>query len=241
MKLIIVSGSSRGIGFAISKRLVKDGYHVLGISREISPNFEELTSENNLKGKAEFYNFDLNNINDISKMANKIIKKYGEVFGLVNNAGIGLTGILATMHDTEISKVLRINLQSSILLAKYFCRPMIQKEEGRIINISSIIASTGFNGMAVYAASKSGLEGFSKSLSRELGKKNITVNCIAPGYLETEMTSNISQGHFNTIKKRAPLGLPEVDDIANAVSYFISDQSKKITGTVFTVDGGSSA
>ena len=241
MKLVIVSGSSRGIGFAVSKRLVNDGYHVLGLSRNISADFESLVAKKNLKGKAEFYNFDLNNTSEISSMANKVIKKYGEVFGLVNNAGIGLTGILATMHDSEISKLLRINLQSSILLSKYFCRPMIQKEEGRIINISSIIANTGFNGMAVYAASKAGLEGFSKSLSRELGKKNITVNCIAPGYLETEMTSGISLGHFNKIKKRAPLGLPQVDDIANATSYLLSDQSKKITGTVFTIDGGSSA
>ena len=145
------------------------------------------------------------------------------------------------MHATEISKVLRVNLESVILMTKYACRSMLMHSEGRIINISSIIASTGFNGLSVYAASKAGLEGFTRSLSRELGRTKITVNCIAPGYMETDMSAGLKADKLAAIRRRAPLGLPLVEDVAGSVSYLLSQDAKRITGTIITVDGGSTA
>ena len=145
------------------------------------------------------------------------------------------------MHATEISKTLRINLESAIVLTKYASRSMLINSVGRIVNISSIIATTGFNGLSVYAASKAGIEGFTRSLSRELGRSNITVNCVAPGYIETDMTSGMKGDKIDTIKRRSPLGLAHVEDVAGAVSYLLSKETERITGTIITVDGGSTA
>ena len=160
---------------------------------------------------------------------------------MVNNAGIAFDGVLATMHSTEISKTLRVNLESAIVLTKYASRSMLINSIGRIVNISSIIATTGFNGLSVYAASKAGIEGFTRSLSRELGRSNITVNCVAPGYIETDMTSGMKGDKIDTIRRRSPLGLAQVEDVAGAVSYLLSKETERITGTIITVDGGSTA
>ena len=192
-------------------------------------------------GKAHFISYDLEKLKEIPELVNEITRKYGNVYGLVNNAGIAFDGVLATMHGTEISKVLRINLESAIVVTKYACRSMLTSSEGRIINISSIIASTGFNGLSVYAASKAGLEGFMRSLSRELGRSKITVNCVAPGYMETDMTAEMKADKIDSVRRRSPLGLAHVEDVAGAVSYLLSKDAERITGTVITVDGGSTA
>jgi 3-oxoacyl-[acyl-carrier protein] reductase len=160
---------------------------------------------------------------------------------LVNNAGIGLDGVLATMHQTDIDRVVRTNLLAPIVLTKYIMRSMLSKSEGRIINISSIIASTGFHGLSVYAATKAGLEGFTRSLSREAGKRNVTVNCVAPGYIETEMTAGLQGEKLESVRRRAPLGLPHPEHVAAAVSYLLQPEACTVTGTVLTVDGGSTA
>ena len=149
--------------------------------------------------------------------------------------------VCATMHSTEISKILRVNLESPIVLTKYASRSMLINSVGRIVNISSIIAATGFNGLSVYAASKAGIEGFTRSLSRELGRSNITVNCVAPGYMETDMTSGMKGDKIDSIRRRSPLGLAHVEDIAGAVSYLLSKETERVTGTVIKVDGGSTA
>ena len=192
-------------------------------------------------GKVHFISCDLEKLKAIPELVNGITRKYGNIYGLVNNAGIAFDGVLATMHGTEISKILRINLESAIVVTKYACRSMLTNSEGRIINISSIIASTGFNGLSVYAASKAGLEGFMRSLSRELGRSKITVNCVAPGYMETDMTAGIKGDKIDSIRRRSPLGLAHVEDVAGAVSYLLSKDAERITGTVITVDGGSTA
>jgi len=240
MKTILLTGPARGLGLAISQRLVRDGYRIIGVGRKSTLDFKKLMSESST-GEAYFIAYDLENLQNISKLVSEITRKYGHLYGLVNNAGIGLDGVLATMHTTEISKVLRVNLESVILMTKYACRSMLMHSEGRIINISSIIASTGFNGLSVYAASKAGLEGFTRSLSRELGRTKITVNCIAPGYMETDMSAGLKADKLAAIRRRAPLGLPLVEDVAGSVSYLLSQDAKRITGTVITVDGGSTA
>jgi 3-oxoacyl-[acyl-carrier protein] reductase len=240
MKTVIVTGPARGLGYAVSKRLVNEGYQVIGIGRTMTPEYESLM-QNQQGGRAHFVSYDLNDLAGISTLVTGIVRQHGPIYGLVNNAGIGVDGVLATLHATDISRVLRVNLEAAILVTKFTCRSMLTQSEGRIISISSIIASTGFNGLSVYAATKAGLEGFTRSLARELGRAKITVNCVAPGYMETDMTIGLQGDKLASIRRRAPLGLPRVEDAAGAVAYLLSPDAERITGTVITVDGGSTA
>ena len=236
-KVVVVTGAGRGLGLAISQLLVSDGYYVVGVGRTESADFLTLPQESR-----QFVGFDLRNVGSIKVLASDIVERLGGApFALVNNSGIGNDGVLATQHEADISEVLTVNLEAPILLTKYFARQMLRKREGRIVNISSIIARTGFNGLAVYGASKAGLEGFTRSFSREVGKAGITVNCVAPGYMRTDMTRGLTGSKLESVERRAPLGLPEPGDAASAVVYLLSSGATKITGTVLTVDGGSTA
>lgn len=241
MKTVLITGVSRGLGLAIATRLLSDpeAYRIIGISRSLSPAYEKLLSSK--PTHAEFVPFDVGDLGGIPQLVTGLVSKYGAFWGLVNNAAIGVDGVLATMHRTDIEKVLAVNLTAPLILTKYVSRGMLSARQGRIVNISSIIASTGFHGLAAYAASKAGLEGMTRSLSRELGKRNITVNCVAPGYMETAMTEGIDVHQMASIRRRATLGLPEPADAAGAVAYLLSQEAARVTGTVLTVDGGSTA
>jgi 3-oxoacyl-[acyl-carrier protein] reductase len=239
MSTVVVSGVSRGLGLAIATRVAGDGFRVVGISRSKSEAYQDLMSR--LPGQVEFQPLDLSDIDTIAEVAREIIKKSGPIYGLVNNAGVGLDGVLATMRQADIDRVLRTNLLGPITLTKFIMRSMLLKGEGRIVNVSSIVASTGFHGLSVYSATKAGLEGFTRSLSREAGKRNITVNCVAPGYMETKMMAAVPREKLESIRRRAPLGLPRPEQVAAAVSYLLTPEAGTITGTVLTVDGGSSA
>lgn len=239
MKTVMVTGGTRGLGLAISKRLVASGFNVIVVGRHCSADCEDwlATTEN-----AQFELYDFSDIAGIHAFSQHISKKYGRLYGLVNNAALGLDGVLSTMHESDISKVLRVNVEAPILLTKYLLRPMLINREGRVINISSIIGSTGFKGLAVYGATKAAMNGFTKSLSREVGKAGITVNCVAPGYMSTDMTEGLQGEKLESIKRRSPMGeLAHVDDVASMVNYLMSDEAKMITGTVMTVDAGSTA
>ena len=238
MKTVLLTGPARGLGLAIAQRLAKDGYRVIGVGRTLTDEYAALMQACQ---DVHFAAYDLNDLDGIPKLVTSITREHGALYGLVNNAGIGLDGVLATQHGSEISQVMRVNLEAAILMTKYGCRSMLTKKQGRIINISSIIASTGFSGLAVYAASKAGLEGFTRSLSRELGRARITVNCVAPGYMETDMTARLEGEKLNSIRRRAPLGLPRAEDAAGAVAYLLSDDAGAVTGSIMTVDGGSTA
>ena len=239
-KLILVTGSTRGLGLAIVKNLLSSEYRVIATGRKIT---EEITILQKSFGSSLYFeSFDLSNTDDIKTFISLVVKKYGRLYGLINNAALGFDGVLATMHDSQISELLKVNVEASILLAKYACRGMLINQSGRIINISSIIANTGFNGLSVYAASKSALNGFSKSLSRELGKANVTVNCIAPGYMATEMTSDLQGEKLASIIRRSPMKkLATPNDVAHAVSYLLSDGASLVTGSTITIDAGSTA
>ena len=241
MKTVLVTGVSRGLGLAIATRLLDDRepYRVIGVSRTLSPAYEAVISK--AQGRAEFIEFDVSDLAGIPQLTADIVARHGPLWGLVNNAGIGMDGVLATMHRTDIEKVLAVNLTAPIILTKYVSRGMLSARQGRIVNISSIIASTGFHGLAAYAASKAGLEGMTRSLSRELGKRGITVNCVAPGYMETEMTMGLDVHQMASIRRRATLGLATPSDAAGAVAYLLSAEAARVTGTVMTVDGGSTA
>jgi 3-oxoacyl-[acyl-carrier protein] reductase len=239
MRTVVVTGVSRGLGLAIATRIAGDGYKVIGMSRDKSEAYQKLMAS--VPEQVEFQPLDLSDIDRIGDIARETIKRSGPIYGLVSNAGIGLDGVLATMLQTDIDRVFRTNLLGPIILTKHIMRSMLSKGEGRIVNVSSIVASTGFHGLSVYAATKAGLEGFTRSLSREAGKRNITVNCVAPGYMETEMMAGLQSEKLESVRRRAPLGLPHPEHVAGAISYLLKPEACTVTGTVLTVDGGSSA
>lgn len=237
---VIITGATRGLGLAMAERLLReDDYRVIAIGRRETPELAALLTAH--PDRLAFRSYDLADLDGIQALVTGITREFGALYGLVNNAAIGMDGVLATQHATDIARALRINLESPIILTKYACRSMLTKGCGRIVNVSSIIASTGFNGLSVYGATKAGLEGFTRSLSRELGRARITVNCLAPGYMETDMTAGLQGEKLNSIRRRAPLGLPRPEDVASAAVYLLSKEAEMMTGAVMTVDGGSTA
>jgi 3-oxoacyl-[acyl-carrier protein] reductase len=237
---VIVTGASRGLGLAICTQAAVHGYAVIGIARQLSAPFISLQQA--YPELVSFLAADLADLDKLSELCKQLIKQYGRPYALINNAAAGHDGVLATMPNSAIEHLMRLNIQAPILLSKYLVRSMLLNRNGRIINISSIIARTGFNGLSVYAASKAALEGFSHSLAREVGKAGITVNCVAPGYMQTDMTSSLQGDKLESVKRRSPLGkLTTVDDAASMVIYLLSDKASAITGAVMTVDAGSTA
>jgi 3-oxoacyl-[acyl-carrier protein] reductase len=178
----------------------------------------------------------------LHEFVRQVTTMHGPIYGLINNAALGYDGVLATMHESQIGEMLRVNVEAPILLAKYCSRSMLLQRKGRIVNVSSIIASTGFSGLSVYGASKSALSGLTRSLSRELGKAGITVNTLAPGYMATEMTVGLQGEKLEAIRRRSPLGrLATVEEAASAVAFLLSADASSITGATLTVDAGSTA
>lgn len=239
-KRVLITGASKGLGLAIASLLIREGYYVIATARSITPSLEQLTQE--FPDSISFEPFDMLKTLEIKNFCVDITQKHGRLYGLINNAAIGLDGLLATMHEKDINQLLTVNIEAPILLTKYMCRGMLLNQNGRIINISSIISQTGFNGLSVYAATKASLNGLTKSLARELGKANITVNAILPGYMSTNMTSNIDDFNLQKITRRSPLKkLAETEDVAEMVTLLLSSAGKSITGTEITIDAGSTA
>lgn len=240
MKTIVITGGTRGLGLAIARQAVVEGYKVIAVGRSLSTELNEAMQKNH--EALYFEQFDFNKVEEIHSFANSIAKKYGRLWGLVNNAALGTDGVLATLHERDIAKLIRVNVEAPILLTKYLLRPMLMNRAGRIINISSIIATTGFSGLSVYGATKAALAGFTRSLSREVGKAGITVNTVAPGYMETDMTIGLQGEKLESIRRRSPLGhLAKAEDVAHAVTYLLSEKAANVTGSTITVDAGSTA
>ena len=164
------------------------------------------------------------------------------IYGLVNNAGLGTGGVLATMPDANIERLVNLHVVMPLILTKYILRSMLSARAGRIVNISSIVGRTGYSGLSAYSATKASLEGFTRALAREVGPVGITVNAVAPGFVDTEMTQSISPiGHEKIIRRSALGRMAEVEDVAHAVDYLFTDKARNITGTVMTVDAGNTA
>ena len=244
MHNVLVTGGSRGIGLAIARKLAGCGYHVIAVARRESDDLRVAigAAEKDGRGQIHFRAFDLSEVDAIPAFVKSLRDEFGAIFGLVNNAGLGTEGLLATMHNSEIEALTRLNVLSPIILTKYIVRHMMADGAGRIINMSSIIASTGYNGLSVYGATKAATTGFTRSLAREVGKLGITVNAIAPGFIDTELTHNLGPEQRQRIAGRSALRrLPETGDVASMVEYLLGEGGRNITGTVLTVDAGNTA
>jgi 3-oxoacyl-[acyl-carrier protein] reductase len=241
---VIVTGGSRGLGLGIAKTLAQAGYHVIVLARRESPELAEAieSAAANGAGAIDFTAFDLERIDDIPGVVQSLRKNFGPIHGLVNNAAIGTEGVLATMHNSQIEALVRLNTISPIVLTKYVVRMMMSSGSGRIVNIASIIGFTGYSSLSVYAATKASMIGFTRSLAREVGRLGITVNAVAPGFVDTDMTRGLDEEHRVAIARRSALRrLPEAEDVGNAVEFLMSDRARNITGTVLTVDAGNTA
>jgi len=240
MKPILVTGATRGLGIDIARVVVDKGFKAIATGRKITPELTQLIEQN--PEQVFFIPYDFSDIDNIQGFLHQVSSAHGYLYGLVNNAALGHDGVLATMHESQIEELIRVNVLAPIVLTKYASRSMLLRQEGRIVNISSIIASTGFNGLSVYGSTKSALEGFTKSLSRELGKVDITVNCVAPGYMNTDMTKGLKGEKLQSIIRRSPMKkLVSTRDVAHVVAYLMSEEASMITGTTVTVDAGSTA
>ena len=244
MHNILVTGGSRGIGLAIARKLAGSGYHVIAVARRESDELREAigVAEKEGQGRIHFRAFDLSEVDAIPAFVKSLRDEFGAIYGLVNNAGLGTEGLLATMHNSEIEALMRLNVLSPIILTKYVVRHMMADGAGRIINMSSIIASTGYNGLSVYGATKAAATGFTKSLAREVGKLGITVNAIAPGFINTDLTESLGEDQRKRIAGRSALRrLAQPDDVARMVEYLLGDGGRNVTGAVLTIDAGNTA
>jgi len=241
---VLVTGGSRGLGLAIARGLAGAGYNVIAVARKKSNEVTAAIAEcaRARQGALHFVPFDLGKIDEIPDFVRGVRKDFGPLFGLVNNAALGHDGVLATMHNSRIEELVRVNTLSPIVLSKYVVRAMMSDRAGRIVNVASIVGFTGYSGLSAYAATKASMLGFTRSLAREVGRLGITVNAVAPGFLATEMTHGLAGEQRQQVTRRSALRrLAEVDDVANAVEYLLSDKARNISGTVLTIDAGATA
>ncbi|MBN57949.1 MULTISPECIES: 3-oxoacyl-ACP reductase FabG [unclassified Thalassolituus] len=238
-KLALVTGASRGIGFAIAERLVADGYRVVGTATSES-GAEALQAK--LRVHGDEHSAAVLNIAD-SEQTNAAMKsllsEYGTPLVVVNNAGITRDNLFLRLSEDDWDAVVNTNLSGVFRVCKALAKAMLKQKAGSIINISSIIGTTGNGGQANYAAAKAGLEGFSRSLAQEIASRNITVNCVAPGFIQTDMTDVLPETQKEAILASIPgKRFGHVDDIAGAVAFLASDDARYITGQTIHVNGG---
>jgi 3-oxoacyl-[acyl-carrier protein] reductase len=245
MRNVIVTGASRGLGLAIASGLATRGYRVIGIARSESEEFRaaaaSLAPEPGA-GQLLLQPFDLAQTRGIGALIAALRKQHGPLYGLVNNAGVGTAGVLSNMRLEDIETLTRINLTAPIVLCKYALRSMMLERTGRIVNIASIVASTGYSGLSVYGATKAALIGLTRSLAREVGQLDITVNAVAPGFISTAMTAEIDASLREKIAHRSALRrMADPADVAASVAFLLSEEARNITGTTLTVDAGGTA
>ena len=239
-KVAFITGGTRGIGKKIAITLAKDGYDIAINYRKENDDLENIKNEIE-KTNAKFLAVkgDVTDIDSTQQMVNDIIKEYGKIDVLVNNAGITKDTLLVRMKKEEFEDVIDVNLIGTFNITKNVIPYMIKQRKGRIINISSVVGISGNAGQTNYSASKAGIIGFTKSLAKEVGSRNILVNAVAPGFIETQMTDILKVEVKEEISKKIPLKrMGTVEDVANVVKFLTSEDSSYITGQVIQVDGG---
>lgn len=239
-KIALVTGASRGIGRQIALSMAKEGAMVIVNYNGSKEKAEEVVAQIIADGgMAESYGCNVADFEAAGGMIAEVIKKHGALDILVNNAGITKDGLLLKMSEEDFDKVIGINLKGTFNCIKHATRQMLKQKSGRIINMSSVVGIAGNAGQVNYAASKAGVIGITKSVAKELGSRGITVNAIAPGYIDTDMTAVLSEDIRNAIIDSVPLKrMGCVEDIANAAVFLASDKASYITGQVISVDGG---
>lgn len=239
-KIALVTGASRGIGRAIAISLAKEGAMVIvnyNGNKELAQEVCDLIVKEG--GRAEIYCCDVSDDKQSDEMIQSIIKTYGRLDILVNNAGITKDGLIMKMSEEDFDKVIAINLKGSFHCCKYAAKQMLKQRGGRIINMSSVVGVMGNAGQANYAASKAGVIGLTKSLAKELGSRGVTVNAIAPGYIDTDMTAALPDDVKKKVVESVPMKrMGKADEIAQVVSFLASDRASYVTGQVIGVDGG---
>jgi len=244
MRNVVVSGGSRGLGLEVCRRLAVGGYRAVAVARAMNGELASVIeqSEQIRPGTLRFVPFDLAAVEKIPDFVKSLHKEFGAIYGLVNNAAVGPDGALAMMDNSRIESVIRLNTLSPIVLTKYVVRRMMADGGGRIVNVASITASTGYSGLSVYSATKASMVGFTRSLAREVGRLGINVNAVAPGFMDTDMTKGMDEERRNQILRRSALKrFPEACDVAGAIEFLLGDGARNITGTVLTVDAGITA
>lgn len=239
MKNVLITGISKGLGFEITKRLIKKGFCVYGVSRTITEELLNLHKEN--QGRLKIIQYDLSDVENIKlSIFNKFITFKTPIHGYINNAAIAYDDIVTNANYARLKLSFDVNFFTPVIMTKYVIRNMIfNNVKGSIIHISSISTHTGYKGLSMYSASKGALEAFSKNISREWGIKKIRSNCIVPGFMETEMSSSLSKDQKERIYNRTSLKEPvDLKSVANTVIFLLSQQSKSITGQNIKIDSG---
>ncbi len=237
-KTVLITGASRGIGKAILESFNED-YFIVGTGTSESSVQSILENINSMNTQGDAFKLDLGDRDSIKELTSLLDSKEIHPDILINNAGITRDNIMLRMHEDEWDNVIDVHLNGQYLLIKSFIKKMVKNRWGRIINISSTSAVLGNKGQANYAAAKAGIEAMSRSLARELGSRNINVNCVAPGFIETDMTKEISEGNEDLLASQIPLGrLGKPNEIAEVVHFLASDQANYITGQTLHVNGG---
>lgn len=235
-QIALVTGASRGIGRAIAERLIADGFFVIGTA---TSDGGAAAISDYLGDNGKGLKLDVSNSESIADVVKQIGTEYGAPTVLINNAGITRDNLLMRMKDEEWDDIINTNLTSVFRMSKALLRGMMKAKTGRIINISSVVGSTGNAGQANYAAAKAGMVGFTKSMAKEVGSRNITVNTVAPGFIDTDMTRELPEDTRNALLSSIALGrLGEAEEIAHAVSFLASQGAAYITGETLHVNGG---
>ncbi len=234
----LITGAGRGIGKTIALKLAESGADI--VLADMSPEVAEVRLEvESLGRKCLTFEADVTDLEAIETMVKKIIEELGSIHILINNAGITQDNLFMRMKPEQWSKVIDVNLNGVFNVTKAVIRPMVKQRTGKIINISSVVGFSGNPGQVNYSSTKSALVGFTKSLAREVGARGVTVNAVAPGFIDTAMTQALNESQQEVILQQIPLGrMGDADDIANAVAFLASEEASYITGTILHVNGG---